>query len=185
MSSPTALLVIDVQNSFTQRPYWDKAELPNYLDAQNRLIQGFITANQPIIRIYHVEPEGPFSHTSGFVQPLTGLAVFRPARTLEKSRHSAFAGTDLAAWLIENNLRDLVISGIRTEQCCETTTRHGSDLGFRITYVPEATLTFAMTHANGRTYTANEIRERTELVLAGRFATIASVNQVLATIPSP
>ena len=40
----------------------------------------------------------------------------------------------------------LLVTGIRTEQCCETTTRHASDLGFSVRYVTDATLTFPMQH---------------------------------------
>jgi nicotinamidase-related amidase len=75
-----------------------------------------------------------------------------------------------------------VVSGIRTEQCCETTTRHASDLGFEVVFVTEATLTFPMTHAAGRTWGAGEIQERTELVLDGRFARITTVAGALALL---
>ncbi|MGO6819920.1 cysteine hydrolase, partial [Rhizobium brockwellii] len=44
----------------------------------------------------------------------------------------------------------------------------------------EATLTFPKTDATGRTWSAKEIRDRTELVLSGRFARIATVDQALA-----
>ena len=47
----------------------------------------------------------------------------------------------------------------------------------------EATLTFPMTDAGGRVWSAAEIRARTELVLAGRFARIATVEQALAGEP--
>ena len=59
----------------------------------------------------------------------------------------------------------LLVTGIRTEQCCETTTRHASDLGFAVRYVTDATLTFPMRTRSGRDVSAAEIRERTELVL--------------------
>lgn len=62
---------------------------------------------------------------------------------------------------------------------CETTTRHASDLGYTVDYVSEATLTFAMTNAAGRTFSADEIRARTELVLDGRFARIVTVDEAL------
>ncbi|PIK73647.1 hydrolase, partial [Methylobacterium frigidaeris] len=58
--------------------------------------------------------------------------------------------------------------------------RHASDLGYSVDYVAEATLTFAMTDAAGRRWSAAEIRARTELVLAGRFARIATVEEALA-----
>ena len=75
--------------------------------------------------------------------------------------------------------RQLIVSGIRTEQCCETTTRHASDLGFSVDYVTDATLTFPMTHASGVVLSAADIKLRTELVLSGRFARIATVEEAL------
>jgi len=96
-----------------------------------------------------------------------------------KEVHSAmFArapdGTTLEEWLRRAGIAALVVSGIRTEQCCETTTRHASDLGFRVRYVTDATLTFPMQTRAGRTVSPAEIRERTELVLEGRFAEIVT-----------
>ncbi|MGO7420487.1 cysteine hydrolase, partial [Rhizobium ruizarguesonis] len=55
-----------------------------------------------------------------------------------------------------------------------------SDLGYQVDYVGEATLTFPMTDATGRTWSAREIRDRTELVLSDRFARITTVEQALA-----
>jgi nicotinamidase-related amidase len=99
---------------------------------------------------------------------------------LFKHRHSALAGTDLAAWLTERGIGRVIVSGIRTEQCCETTTRAASDAGFEVDYVSAATLTFPMRHKNGRTYSSAEIRERTELVLEDRFAHICTVEEAVA-----
>ena len=59
----------------------------------------------------------------------------------------------------------------------ETTTRHASDLGFAVDFVSEATLTFPMTDARGREWSAAEIKAGAELVLADRFARIATVEQ--------
>jgi hypothetical protein len=48
-----------------------------------------------------------------------------------------------------------------------------------VDFVAEATLTFAMTDRSGRVWSAEEIRERTELVLADRFAQIVTVEVAL------
>lgn len=178
----SALLVIDVQASFPARPYWITDDVATYLEAQNQLIAGYLAAMQPIIRVFHVEPQGAFSKASGLVKPLAGLMPFDAALTTEKYAHSAFSGTQLAQWLTQHGVRHVAVSGIRTEQCCETTTRHGCDLGFNMHYVTEATLTFPMQHANGRHYSAAEIKERTELVLAERFAKIVTVSQLLKKV---
>ena len=107
----------------------------------------------------------------------------QPAVTFRKQVHNAFTDTGLLHWLLSNGIGRLLISGIRTEQCCETTARVASDLGFEVDFVSEATLTFAMTHQqSGRVFSAADIRERTELVLAGRFADVVSVEQALAKL---
>ena len=77
----------------------------------------------------------------------------------------------------------LIVAGIRTEQCCETTARVGSDLGYAVDFVSEATLTFPMTHAGtGQTFSAQDITTRTELVLANRFARIVNVDTCLSSL---
>jgi len=178
MAANTAIIVIDVQESFRHRPYFSEGDLPDFFDSTKRLVEGFKARGLPVVRVFHVEPSGAFSLESGLVKPMAELQ-YTPELTINKTVHSALAGTGLQAWLTRLGIQRLAIAGIRTEQCCETTTRHASDSGFAVDYVTEATLTFPMQHANGREYSAAEIRERTELVLATRFATICSVASAL------
>lgn len=182
----TALLVIDVQQSFALRPYFEPAEVPAYLAAQNRLIAGFEAAGLPIVRVFHVQPDptgaDPFSLASGAVRPLDGLRDFNAALTVHKTRHSALVGSGLDVWLTQHGVRQLVISGIRTEQCCETTTRHASDLGWDVIYVPEATLTFTMQHPDGSPLTPAQLRARTAAVLEGRFARVMDADAALQAV---
>lgn len=71
-------------------------------------------------------------------------------------------------------MRRVIISGIRTELCCETTARHASDLGWAVDFVSAATLTFDMGIPGGRTLAAADI------VLRGRFAAICTVDEALS-----
>ncbi|MGX5794933.1 cysteine hydrolase family protein [Pseudomonas sp. E2-15] len=174
-----ALIVIDAQHSFRHSTYWSENDLPAYLEKQQALIDGCVQHGIPVIQVLHVEDQGHFSLASGNVRALSELSI-NPDLIIHKRYHSAFAGTPLAARLTEMGVTTVIISGIRTEQCCETTTRQASDSGLNVDFVSEATMTFPMTHArSGRVYTAAEIREGTELVLEGRFARIASVAQAL------
>jgi nicotinamidase-related amidase len=179
----TCLIVIDAQQSFRQRPYWADSLATPYLAAQNALIEGCAAAGVPIVRIFHVDGPAdaahPFAVESGHVRPLDGLAPFEAAATFTKHRHSALVNSGLDVWLTENGVRRLIVSGIRSEQCCETTTRHASDLGWEVDYVTDATLTFDMTQPDGRTLCAADIKMRTATVLQGRFATVCSVAQAL------
>ena len=182
----SCLLVIDVQESFRHRPYFTDRDLAAYLAAQNALIRAATAAGTPIVRIFHVDgprnAENPFALESGAVRPLVGLADFDAAATFHKSRHSALVGTGLEVWLHQQGIQRLIVSGIRTEQCCETTTRHASDLGWQVDFVPEATLTFDMVQPDGRPLSADDIRARTATVLKDRFARLCSVAEAAESL---
>ncbi|MHB1122328.1 MAG: cysteine hydrolase family protein [Ramlibacter sp.] len=184
----SCLLLIDVQESFRHRPFFTERDLPAYLTAQNALIEACVRSGVPIARIFHGAgprtPENPFALESGLVRPLAGLAEFTPAATFHKSRHSALVGTGLDVWLVQNGIGQLVISGIRTEQCCETTARHACDLGFQVDYVTDATLTFDMQHEDGTPLPAAAIKARTAAVLKDRFARICSAAQATDALAS-
>jgi nicotinamidase-related amidase len=173
------LIVIDAQESFRRRPYFRTDRLDAYLERQQALIDGAKRLGIPIVQVFHVEETGAFAESSGFVTTLAPLQI-APDALFRKRRHSALVGSGLDVWLIAHGVGRVVVSGIRTEQCCGTTTRHASDLGFAVDFVSEATLTFPMIDAHGREWSADEIKARTELVLADRFARIATVEDALA-----
>jgi len=178
-TSATALLVIDVQESFRHRPYWRDSDVPSFVERLQSLIDGAQSRKIPVIQIFHVEDSGPFSLESGYVVALPDV-TFIPDAVFQKRSHSALVGSGLAVWLTQRGVRRVIVSGIRTEQCCETTTRHACDLGYQVDYVTDATLTFPMTDRYGREWTPEEIKSRTELVLDGRFARITTVEEALA-----
>ena len=177
--SDTALLVIDVQDSFRHEPYWSDDDVAPFAASLQRLVDGAASRRLPVLQVFHLEETGHFSLPSGHVRTLAPIAI-RPDAVFHKRRHSALVGSGLDVWLTEHGVRRLIVCGIRTEQCCETTTRHASDLGWEVDIVTEATLTFTMTGADGRRYTPAQIKARTELVLASRFARIATVEEALA-----
>jgi nicotinamidase-related amidase len=180
MSDTPAVLVIDVQQSFLHAPYWREDDVPLFRQHLLQLLQGASEKGWPIVRILHEDDDANFRAESGLVRPLEWVPE-QHAALFHKRVHNAFTGTGLQAWLREHGIRRVIVTGIRSEQCCETTSRVASDLGFEVDYVTEATLTFPMVHArSGRHYDAEDIKQRTELVLEGRFARIRTVDDVLA-----
>ena len=180
-TSRTALLVIDAQQSFEHRPYWNPSHTPIFFARLQALVDGATSRLLPILQVFHVESSGAFSLASGHVKTLEALSIGADA-VFHKHRHSALVDTGLPVWLTAHGIQHLIVSGIRTEQCCETTARHASDLGYTIDFVTEATLTFAMTDRSGRHWSAEEIKARTELVLDGRFARVTTVEQALTAV---
>ncbi|MEP6547815.1 MAG: isochorismatase family protein [Gammaproteobacteria bacterium] len=176
-----ALLVIDAQQSFEHRPYWNASETEPFFNRLQFLVDGAKSRHIPVVQIFHVEDVGVFSLDSGYVRTLAALSI-APDVVFHKHRHSALVGSGLSVWLTARGIRRLIVAGVRTEQCCETTTRHASDCGYSVDFVSEATLTFAMTDKMRRQWSAAEIKARTELVLDGRFARVLTAEQCLADI---
>src|SRR6202041_1005017 len=116
-----ALIVIDVQNSFRHRPYWNDSDVSLFLDRLQALIDGARERSIPVVQVFHIENDGAFSLASGHVETFTGLSI-KPDVIFHKRSHSALIGSGLDVWLVQHGIRRVIISGIRSEQCCETTT---------------------------------------------------------------
>ncbi|WP_344661595.1 isochorismatase family protein [Catenulispora subtropica] len=190
-----ALVVIDVQESFRARPLWRLIDNPDIADDVNRLVDHARAAGDLVVWVLHLEPGtgNTFDPASGHVRYLEGLREPVEGEVeLRKTSHNAFTTTNLQQVLTERGVREVVVCGIRTEQCCETTTRLASDLGYRVTFVVDATATNPIAHpdaagdltpeelvADPRTLSAEAVVERTVFALAGRFATIARVDEVV------
>jgi nicotinamidase-related amidase len=186
----SALIVVDVQESFLQQPIWAVSSNPGIAGRVAALVSAARDRGQEVIWILHAEPgsAGPFDPGLGHVRLMDGLAARPGEPVLTKTSHNAFTTTRLQQILTTQGIADLVICGIRTEQCCETTARVASDLGFGVTFVTDATATTPIPHrdfpsgctvaeimADPRTLHTADIITRTEYALAGRFAAIASV----------
>ena len=177
-----ALIVIDVQESFRQRPLWQAISNPRIAADVARLVDGVRAAGDLVVWILHTEPGsgGTFDPASGHVRLIEPLAPRAGEPVFAKTSHNAFTTTGLQQLLTQRGITEVTICGIRTEQCCETTTRHASDLGFQVNYVTDATLTFPMRARSGREVSTAELRERTELVLEDRFAKVIASAAALA-----
>jgi nicotinamidase-related amidase len=174
-----ALVVVDVQESFRARPEWEQIANPKIAEPVNRLVGLARAAGDLVVWVLHTEPgsQGVFDPEQGQVRLLEELERPRPGEpVLQKTSHNAFTTTNLQQLLIEAGVRELMVCGIRTEQCVETTARVGSDLGYRVVFVTDATTTNPVGGL-----TADQIIERTEAVLRDRFARIATVAELGAS----
>ena len=197
--SRTALIVIDVQESFRVRPNWKATNRPDIADRVNRLVRAARDKGDLVVWVLHTEPGtgGAFDPTKGHVRLIEGLEPLAGEPLITKTSHNAFTTTNLQQILTQHGVSEVVISGIRTEQCCETTTRVASDLGYDVVFVSDATATTPLPHwtmpanatldeilADPRTLSPDVVTERTEYVLAGRFATIRTLDE-LTGVPVP
>lgn len=94
--SQSALLIIDVQQSFQHRPFWQEEDLPAFQQALTRLIAGCQQQGVPLVDVFHVSPEGPFSLASGWVKRLPFLD-HQADVTVHKQVHNALTESGLDA----------------------------------------------------------------------------------------
>jgi nicotinamidase-related amidase len=188
-----ALIVIDVQESFRQRPNWQATSNPAIVDKINRLVATARAAGDLVVWVMHQEPGTGtvFDPALGHVRLMDGLAMADGEPLLRKTSHNAFTTTNLQQLLTMRGIHELIICGIQTEQCCETTARIGSDLGYDVTFVTDATATTPIPHrdapagrtiaevlADPRTLQVEDLIARTEYALHGRFARIRTVDEL-------
>jgi nicotinamidase-related amidase len=188
-----ALLVIDVQESFRQEPIWQLTSNPAIVEQVNRLVAVSRSAGDLVVWVLHAAygSRTAFDPDLGYVRLMDGLAPAEGEPMITKTAHNAFTTTNLQQVLTARSIRDLTVCGIRTEQCCETTARLASDLGYRVTFVTDATATTPLAHrdapagrtpaevlADPRTLPVADIITRTEYALAGRFARIRTVDEL-------
>ena len=189
----TALIVIDVQESFRQRESWQAASDPEVAVQVARLVDFARAQGHLVVWVLHAEPGSGtvFDPAGGHVRLIAPLAPADGEPQLTKTSHNAFTTTNLQQLLTGHGIRSLITCGIRTEQCVETTTRLASDLGYRVTFVEDATATepiaapgapagrpLAEVLADPGTLLPAEIITRTRYALAGRFATVTTVKEL-------
>ncbi len=179
----TALLVIDLQDSFRDQPSWADISNPSIAADAARLVEHARATGDAVIWVLHAEPgsDGPFDPENGLVRLQEGLEPAAGEAVITKSSHNAFTTTDLERRLVQAGIRSLRLAGIRTEQCVETTARVGSDLGYEVEVVLDATATHPLAlHDGSGTLPAADVIARTAAALSGRFATITTIDEVLA-----
>jgi nicotinamidase-related amidase len=188
-----ALIVIDVQESFRRQPVWPLTAHPDIAERVGRLVDRARADGDLVVWVLHTEPGsgGAFDPALGHVRLMPGLNPAEGEPVLTKTAHNAFTTTNLQRLLTSRGIRELIICGIRTEQCCETTARVAFDLGYDVTFVTDATTTNPIPHrdapagltpeellADPRTLPVADVIARTEYALAGRFATIRTLDEL-------
>ena len=175
-----ALLLIDIQNDY----FPDGAmELVGSFAAAvqaGKLLQAFRQKAMPVIHIQHIStrPGSTFflPNTAGVqihesVEPDNGEAVF------PKHYPNSFRETGLFEYLHEHQVSQLVIAGMMTHMCIDTTSRAANDLGFQCVLAHDACATRALSF-NGVTVSAESVQTAFLAALNGLFAKVLSVEEI-------
>lgn len=133
----TALLIIDMQQGLCEGEgrAWETAEV---IARINRVAHRLREAGAPIVFIQHESTSGYLEHGTREWQLADGLEVQPGDLRVRKKTPDAFLNTDLEALLKARGVEELIVCGMHTEFCVDTSTRRALALGYPVTLVADA-----------------------------------------------
>ena len=132
-----ALLIIDVQQALCSG---DNAafECHRVIDRINLVSTQARTAGALVVLVQHEAPGTAFEHGTAGWQLADGLVVQGTDVRLRKKATDSFHQSDLQAVLQQHSVESLVICGLQSDFCVDTTTRRALALGYPVTLVSDA-----------------------------------------------
>ena len=179
-SMTTALLLIDIQNDYFPGGAMELVGAEAAAMQAATLLANFRQRTRPIIHIQHIatRPEATF-----FLPNTVGAEIHnsvRPAHeetVFQKHFPSCFRETPLLEYLHASGITQLVIAGMMTHMCVDTTTRAATDLGFQCFLASDACATRALSF-NDVSVTAENVQTAYLAALNGIFATALPAHEL-------
>lgn len=132
----TALLIIDVQNALCSGAYeaFDSRRVINRINAVSAASR---QAKIPVIVIQHEEPGDVMAFGADGWQLDPELLVGTDDILVRKTTPDSFHNTELRAILQARGVDELMVCGLQTEYCVDTTARRALALGYPVTLVSD------------------------------------------------
>lgn len=184
-----ALVVVDVQKGFEEAGFWGPRNNPGADDNIASLIDVWQSTGRPVVFVRHdsLKPESPLrpgyegNDFKEYVERRRGKGADGAELFVTKTVNSAFYGTpDLDAWLKAQDISQVVLAGIQTNMCVETTARMGGNLGYGVVVAYDATYTFDLEGPFGWRRSADEVAQASAVSLhGGGFARVVTTKEVV------
>ena len=196
----TAVVVVDMQNCFVENSPFAAPGGMDVLRRLNGLISHYRNHGATIIFTRHVmRPDGANMGILGDVLPPVkdgvidedrpssalhkGLDVQATDIILKKPRFGSFESTDLELILRTRGIDTVVVGGIATNVCCDTTAREANQRDFKVLFLKDGTTTFDLPDVAGMgAIPAAEVQRTVCTTLAFAFAEVLSCNEAINKI---
>lgn len=163
----TAFIIIDVQNILVETGFQTESLLEkiSYLQNQAR------SKNIEIIYVQHIET--PEAQTSEDWQLSPLLKRQANEKIFQKKYNSIFKETGLKEYLDQQGIEQLVLCGMQTEYCVDTSVKVAFEYGYQLV-IPEG----AVTTFDGEDIPAETLNEFYENIWAERFADVLDYKSI-------
>lgn len=177
-----ALLLIDLQNDYFPGGAMELVGAGAAVAQATKLLGAFRRQSLPVIHIQHVSTRAGatfFLPDSRGVEIHSSVAPRADESVFTKHYPNAFRETPLLDHLRGGTITQLVIAGMMTQMCIDTSTRAAADLGFACTLAHDACATRALSFG-GTTVTAADVQAAFMATLNGLFARVVATDEVVA-----
>ena len=179
-----ALVVIDVQNEYVSGDL--PIEFPpieTSLANIGRAMDAARAAGVPVVVVQNFAPADSPLFARGSVGAELHPVVASRERDhyVEKALPSAFAGTDLKAWLAERGIDTLTVAGYMTHNCDASTVFEATHAGLAVEFLADATGSVPYANEAG-TASAEDIHRAFSVVMHTRFAAVVTIDAWLAAV---
>lgn len=180
----TALLIIDIQNDYFPGGRMELVGSPAASLEAKALLQAFRARGLPVIHVQHLStrPGATF-----FLPDTEGVRIHedvRPAAgetVVTKHFPNAFRETGLAQTLRDRGIDALVIAGMMSHMCIDTSTRAAADAGFACTLAHDACATRDLVFG-GTTIPAAQVHAAFMAAMNGAFAKVVTAGEAIAAL---
>jgi ureidoacrylate peracid hydrolase len=197
----TALVIVDMQNCFVADSPVSAPFGPEVATRLNRLAGACRDSGITVIWTRHVvRPDGSNVGLLGEKIPAVAHGVInedaptaalhelmdvRPGDiVLDKPRFGSFHGTDLEVILRSSGIDTIIVGGINTNVCVDTSTREAAVREFRVLFLSDGTANFDLPDGGLGPASAEELQRAACTVMAFGFADVMTVDEVLDRIPA-
>jgi nicotinamidase-related amidase len=177
-----ALVIIDIQNDYFPGGAYPLVASDRAVEAAERVLRAFRAAAEPVVHIQHVwdapdatfmRPDTPGVEIHRRVTPVAGEVVIR------KDQPNAFVGTGLESVLRQTKATELVVLGMMSSMCVDSTVRAASELGFDVTVVHDACAAPDL-EFDGRFLSGEVVHASFMAALADGFARLTTADAAVA-----
>lgn len=133
----TAVLVIDVQQGLCEGE-GQACDTDGVIARINRVTRKARAAGATVVMVQHESTSGTLHYESPGWHLAKGLEAEPGDCRVRKTTPDSFLRTNLAELLQQHHVQSLVICGMHTEYCVDTTTRRALALGYPVTLIADA-----------------------------------------------
>lgn len=144
-----ALVLIDIQNIYFTDGGYKLNNPEKAAENARKLLNNFRQKKLPVLHVKHLFDSTGYQETADYLRDFHQFVTPTTEETvIEKQYPNSFLGTKLQEVLKSQGIQELVIVGMMSHMCIDTTVRAAQDYGYQVTLIDDACTTKSLMYQN-------------------------------------